>query len=270
MDQNKRSQIIFRILEGAFPREVATHSERANGIGPLSIVAEGTEATPEREYSEALHRELTSLNDSELVLRLEDMIEAQHVLNHPRFFISQGEYVYWAKLAIWDLDQATALFLGRRPDEIDIARISHHAHKCKFAARYLDLKRLMETWYWKPSLPNPSGPHEFLQWARKMDVEVPADLVAAVEQLYSSGPDHSGVDFEEQKSAISTRERGTFLKLILGMAVEQYNYDPSQTRSDVATNIGYDLNAAGLSLDPKTIRKILKEAADLHWEGERE
>jgi hypothetical protein len=60
---------------------------------------------------------------------------------------------------------------------------------------------------------------------------------------------------------LSTKERDTLLKLILGMAIEQYNYDPEAPRSEAFKNIHDDCAGLGLSLDTDTIRKWLKEAA---------
>ena len=70
---------------------------------------------------------------------------------------------------------------------------------------------------------------------------------------------------DEQKTtrAASTRERETMLKLIIGMAAEQYGYDPTKSRTDAAKLISDDLALHGLSVSDDTVRKYLKEASDL-------
>ena len=65
-----------------------------------------------------------------------------------------------------------------------------------------------------------------------------------------------------QKS-LGTRERESLLKLIIGMAISGYGYDPSAPRSTQPSNIESDLANQGLALDVDTIRKWLKEASQL-------
>lgn len=62
---------------------------------------------------------------------------------------------------------------------------------------------------------------------------------------------------------LSTKERQTLLKLIIGMAVGGYGYDPKSMRSGNFAEIASDLNKLGLSLDEDTIRKWLRSAADV-------
>ncbi len=62
---------------------------------------------------------------------------------------------------------------------------------------------------------------------------------------------------------IGTRERDSLLKLVIGMAVGGYRYDPAQKRSDKLPEIVSDLERAGVPLDADTVRKWLKQAADL-------
>jgi ribosomal protein L31E len=64
-------------------------------------------------------------------------------------------------------------------------------------------------------------------------------------------------------SSVSTRERETMLKLIIGVAVEQYGFDPKKSRNDAAKQISDDLAGHGLSVSDDTVRKYLKEAAEL-------
>jgi hypothetical protein len=62
---------------------------------------------------------------------------------------------------------------------------------------------------------------------------------------------------------VRTRERDSLLKLIIGMAVAGYKYDPKAGRSDKITEIANDLAELGISLDVDTVRKWLREAAEL-------
>ena len=62
---------------------------------------------------------------------------------------------------------------------------------------------------------------------------------------------------------LSTRERDSLLKLVIGMAVGGYGYVPTANRSEQPAMIEADLARLGLSLDVDTIRKWLKRGAEL-------
>ena len=60
-----------------------------------------------------------------------------------------------------------------------------------------------------------------------------------------------------------SRERESLLKMIIGMAIKGYAYDPKSTRNTTAQEIAGDLQVNGLSLDVDTVRKYLVEARGL-------
>src|SRR5262249_45022834 len=62
---------------------------------------------------------------------------------------------------------------------------------------------------------------------------------------------------------LGTRERDTLLKLVIGLAIGGYGYDPKAGRSEKPTEIATDLAERGIALDTDTIRKWLKQAAEL-------
>ncbi|MCT8972480.1 hypothetical protein [Microbaculum marinisediminis] len=66
-----------------------------------------------------------------------------------------------------------------------------------------------------------------------------------------------------RNTSLGTRERESLLKLIVGMAVAGYRYNPSATRNEATSEIAGDLERNGVPLDPDTIRKYLREAAQL-------
>ena len=57
--------------------------------------------------------------------------------------------------------------------------------------------------------------------------------------------------------------RNTLLKMIIGMAIKGYNYDPAAKRSNTSSEIEKDLKDLKIGLDDDPIRKALKEAATL-------
>ena len=58
------------------------------------------------------------------------------------------------------------------------------------------------------------------------------------------------------------KERETLLKLIIGMAISGYSYDPQAKRNEATSDIVSDLELNGIPLDPDTVSKWIKEASD--------
>lgn len=67
----------------------------------------------------------------------------------------------------------------------------------------------------------------------------------------------------ERKQGLGSKERESLLKIIIGIAMEQYGYDPNANKNSAPQQIVDDLAASGLSLDVDTVRKYLKEASEI-------
>ena len=50
------------------------------------------------------------------------------------------------------------------------------------------------------------------------------------------------------------------MKMIVGMAIERYGYDPTGKRNTATSQIQSDLDKQGIGLDDETIRKHLRNA----------
>lgn len=61
---------------------------------------------------------------------------------------------------------------------------------------------------------------------------------------------------------LTTTERNTLLKLVIGMAIKGYCHDPCAAKSSAAQEIANDLAALGIRIDDGTVRKYLKQAAE--------
>ena len=57
---------------------------------------------------------------------------------------------------------------------------------------------------------------------------------------------------------LHTKEKESLLKLVIGMAIKGYGYDPSAARSGVPGEIVTDLAEVGLEIDEGTVTKYLK------------
>ena len=72
----------------------------------------------------------------------------------------------------------------------------------------------------------------------------------------------AGLTTNERRA--NTRERGSLLRIIIGLAAAIYCYDPDVKKDDVARQIQGDLDLVGLKIDQNTIRKYLDEAGQLY------
>ena len=64
------------------------------------------------------------------------------------------------------------------------------------------------------------------------------------------------------EKTLGTTERNNLLKLVIGMAVKGYSYEPAAKKSPTPKEIADDLADLGISIDPDTVRKYLKESAN--------
>ena len=68
---------------------------------------------------------------------------------------------------------------------------------------------------------------------------------------------------ESAGKPLNPKERDSVLKLIIGMAVAGYSYDPKAQRSPITKEITDDIASIGLTIDQDTVRRWLQEAAGL-------
>lgn len=71
-------------------------------------------------------------------------------------------------------------------------------------------------------------------------------------------------------SSAASRERGSMLKLIAGLVQTAYGAKPASKRSDIPAELASDLAKAGVPLDVDTVRKYLREAAEILPPAENE
>jgi hypothetical protein len=100
---------------------------------------------------------------------------------------------------------------------------------------------------------------------------------AKIEALESAARQNVSSASVAQSSAVAAndkplgaRERESLLKLVIGMAVAAYRYNPNASRSDVVSEIASDLEKTGVALDVDTVRKYVREARELLPPGETE
>ena len=205
-------------------------------------------------------------------------------------------YDYWTKASYWTLDEAVLLARGRRPECCNLEHLRTNRQISAFAGEFGRLRELTKRAVTMGQLFDPVIPTFFLAWAKRMDFPVIPDLIAAVVARGNQINDWKSIadaresaiqTYEEtvetqrdsikrltdalheagkrgpSEKGLGTRERESLVKLVIGMAIKGYRYDPAAGRNAATSEIADDLAALGIPLDQDTVRKWLKEGIEL-------
>lgn len=177
----------------------------------------------------------------------------------------KADFEHWLRMKWWDLAQATALSIGFEPrHEITFDPLGmkvHHPARSFYEKRRDLIRNNFQTQH---------GcfihPIKFCEWAVSSKLPVHIDLLEAANVILETKfalPDRR----TRRTNKLENRERVALLKLVIGMAVKGYSFDPSAKRSRTPQEICDDLALLGLTLDVKTIRKYLAEGTRLIPDG---
>lgn len=224
--------------------------------------------------------------------------EAERFYNRPD---AQADFKHWAKQSYWTVEEAVSLSFGKNPKVVHWDRLKSCTQIWPFAKEYEGRLDQFNRAVWAKQIWSQTYPSLLLAWAARMGFEMPQQLVAEVEALgiqiadwktlYDRLAHELQVVREElvkatahnvvlsnnpssrvpkpDDAAFSEKGRGTFQKMILGMAIEQYGYDPADAKSPVPKLIAGDLELNGLALTERAIRNQLRAAAERFPEEER-
>lgn len=265
---------------------------RPEGIFQVPPNQDGT--TERANSARDLHEELLTLSDSEIEARWRSLLAdraAAHEAGHPlnRYVAGAATYDFYSKTAYWRLEEGCALLLERDPRKWSIKTVKPYRQISTNASRYLDLHDLASRAVAMSQLGSRNAPGFFLAWAERNRLDIPSGLQEAIDnhgiqvadwktaydrqvvtinalkariaEIESSTSEPAPIAAPKPQSAI-TRERNTLLKLILGLAMDCYGYQPHAPRSSTAGDIASALELKGISISEDTIRKYLGEAAD--------
>ena len=167
------------------------------------------------------------------------------------------DYEKWKKTDLWTIYEGAWLVAGTEPPEGgNVDAFDTQPGGCVadeiygHAKNAIDVGKLEVISHRMPPLWNQRvKPSAFIAWLiERADFEVPPELLELASQT---------------DRPLTTRERDTLLKLIIGMAVKGYGYDPTAARNEATSEITKDLDELGIGLDADTVRAKLKEGADL-------
>jgi len=210
---------------------------------------------------------------------------------------------YWARMPHWTEEEAAALLLGVNPEIMTNGSDSWEDIVRAHAGQYAGILALTRRVTANRQIEPPCTPARWLAWAIALDMPVPEELRQLVDQWDGVGKasedreaesllrtrieeleaelaavqnahrefvqglkaDHLAELIAAAKSnqPLGARERETMLKIVIGMAVKGYSFDPRASRSDRINEIVRDVEKCGLSVSDDTVRRYLKEAAEL-------
>ena len=202
-----------------------------------------------------------------------------------------ADLTYYARARYWLNDEAVCLSLGVDPRSVERAKRefeSSHSGRQRQLAPFFRVRSQMSelvTRYFHDSLARNRPPRFWIDWLREMKLPCPSELVEAVETYggpvvdWKQRAEQAENELEASRQRIAdlekvivdtslnqsgtTRQRETLLRVLVGIALEQYGYDPKKARNSAPKQISDDLALHGLSVSDDTIRKYLNEASEL-------
>jgi hypothetical protein len=175
------------------------------------------------------------------------------------------DFSLWIRKKHWHLEEAVALWRGKNPkivnpEALDRLRRPDSPFVREFQERLNTLQRALDAGH----IPTPLTSRAFIDWAIHEDFSLPAELRA--KQRTSSSEE------TETDEDINPKTHDVFYKVLVGMAIKHYRFDPNWNpkdgaKSDAFSKMMDDINKLNLRVDVKTLRthmaKALKRTAEL-------
>lgn len=180
-------------------------------------------------------------------------------------------------MPIWTIREAAFLACDCKPGMASIISTTTNQDPA-------DLIDLMERHRATGTLPQPLSPRNFVEWTERNGVSCSQTLKDRIAEILGATPSALERDYAALKEAfqqlllenealkksftqqaskpLHTKERESLLKLVIGMAVSRYCYNPKVARSDAVPTILGDMEKCGISIDKDTIRTWLRAGAD--------
>ena len=174
----------------------------------------------------------------------------------------------WARSPSWSFEEGAVLAFDLDPRET-IRASSGYGQSSVRAPE--EVKHLLDFAYRSlavGSIEEDPAPIEFMKWARTVGIEFQPDWWDAVPDAKALLKQRTDAPRSaEPASELTTKEQNSLLKMVAGMAMAYYGWNPDALRNPATAEIASDLERAGVGLDRDTIRKWLRTAADLLDQG---
>jgi hypothetical protein len=177
---------------------------------------------------------------------------------------------YWAKLAYWSPEEATALWLGSDPKFVNSHTAPSSSEATEFARRLTLIERAVAA----DHLMKLFSPAAFVRWTDSISLPVHQKLRTAIDALPPPLEDEIGKlrrinaelvqQLEQRKVVAGTephpRERKSLRTLLAAMSWSKYRFDPRLHRNEATQHIVDDAERLGLTIDAETVLKHLRKA----------
>lgn len=179
----------------------------------------------------------------------------------------EADFGHWVRMESWSLIEATAVSIGIEPKNnlsgVDLFRTTG-AECFEFYTKRRDLLRSKFFQFGDKTMLKPK-PANVMHWMMDIKLEVPLKLYQTYSDVFfPNEPEKDSGSYElEPQKLMEARERVSLLRLVIGMAVGGYGYDPKSKRSPIPNQIRDDLVKLGLDLHQDTIRRYLNEATNI-------
>lgn len=191
-----------------------------------------------------------------------DMVESLFHFNQA----DEIDFSYWCKLPLWTIEEAVALSFGKNPEKVNWDSIKEHKKHSRFVANYEQVRQLaLRTRMSGEQLTDPLPPLQFIDWAETHEISFPEEI----EKKVKTWQNKKKKDAKAKKiknfegSPINPKVLESLSKMLLGMAMDKYGYDPRAARTSTSALISENLKKKGICIDADTIRTRLKEATDI-------
>lgn len=116
--------------------------------------------------------------------RVEEQLRMSEEREAKRFFhqsSAKADFDHWAKCTYWTIDEAVALSLGKAPEIVTWEKVKREPEYSPFVKQYTRIRDLaMRAVKWQQIF-SQTLPGIYLAWARQSGIELPEELVTAVE-----------------------------------------------------------------------------------------
>ncbi|WP_299745131.1 hypothetical protein [Devosia sp.] len=206
--------------------------------------------------------------------RLSDLAELEQgalLEDRGRFFNhveAEADFSFWQGMAVWSPSEASALILGKDPRKVNekaFKRQKLDKNSSPFIYEFFRLREAILRAGQANKLPAMAGPKEVALWASRNKALRSEEFTVWADHFESARAPNTEAD------DLTTSERHSMYKLILGLAAAHYGYLPKNhldERNEVYSAITDDINLSGMGTDIKTVRGYLKAAAEWAYHQE--
>lgn len=209
-------------------------------------------------------RKLESLRSNDLhEFFLAEKEKAEAELEADLFFHgpdARADFSHYCKASCWEPDECVALSFGKDPKIVSIGTVHRYVKVSEFARQYERRHYLCVRAVRSGDLPELIKPAIFANWAKGRLIELPSSLVRGLEE-HGRGSKRSAALVTEED--LGPKEIQSLLKLVAGLSIAGYKFDPRQARNDATNEIKTDLRRLGVKLDDGTILKFLRLGGEL-------